>query len=922
MNSAILNSALPKITDGTVAGGWLSITHFSLAWVSDQERSENPVSPSMLELVRQPYTGYTEYNPVGTGIRYMVLGTAGSGTYYGLSDGSNIFAYSTSGTGTKYTLDKIYFVISTTSSTPAVTGYSTAVKKYDIVESPWSSGTKYQKSTAGGFITYTPWVSGTEYQLALTVNNSTGAYYATLTGFTTQYTAYKFASIVANGGGAYYENISGNERIYSTLGGGSRYNLNTPTVVNDNSGLPLYENTIDSTNYPKGDIIYNVWQTPFPHNKYHGQFSDLLQSYASYFQYEYAECDSQNVLKTNEHSYPTSAGWPSELTSNGFPYGFNYLGSTNTSPTVGTKGDLSVANMPYYLQYTENGDNATLRNLETTSKLFPIKAFTIIETTDDSQTVVNFNLDLPALASNINDSIQKYIDAIGNFKFNRIGLYITATNNVTPLDGSNNETQIIGAANVEPVLFAVIDLGSGANCTGTNVNLDVYKTRSDEGFAGWSMDAQLPISNKNNIVQTKPVFYMEANRSDATQAYENQLISNANTTETIMQMQMMILQLANTLENYTGVNPIAKQYPGFQQFGTLNPNSEYFIGQASQAQKYFFDASLFRGVNSESNFLINQYNAAIDLMQHTDTNVLTDGKTVKVFISNLDGSYFVKSNIDIAMWNGSILFVNNLNGVRSKIFELNTNTIKGILHAKVCLEFAYSKLNNIWVLSSMSVINESHLYPDSANQMVTTLTIEQVAKMVDDEKTRAMAQEKALTTTISSLSTQFVTQSQFTQTTNTINNITTMLGAVSEYPKYASYVQSAKLKVYAVKADGGTADITSVNSSIQITQTGVHTYDVSIYARFATPATSSGYPIVWKLYFTDSTTYPLLSALYADIVSNSGYVGGVAEGQGKFLPGYLNAGGYSFTINTDSSGNSWANGSADLIATTTFHFPS
>jgi hypothetical protein len=222
----------------------------------------------------------------------------------------------------------------------------------------------------------------------------------------------------------------------------------------------------------------------------------------------------------------------------------------------------------------------------------------------------------------------------------------------------------------------------------------------------------------------------------------------------------------------------------------------------------------------------------------------------------------------------------------------------------------------------MSVINESHLYPDSANQMVTTLTIEQVAKMVDDEKTRAMAQEKALTTTISSLSTQFVTQSQFTQTTNTINNITTMLGAVSEYPKYASYVQSAKLKVYAVKADGGTADITSVNSSIQITQTGVHTYDVSIYARFATPATSSGYPIEWKLYFTDSTTYPLLSALYADIVSNSGYVGGVAEGQGKFLPGYLNAGGYSFTINTDSSGNSWANGSADLIATTTFHFPS
>jgi len=920
MNSAILNSALPKITDGTVAGGWLSITHFSLAWVSDQERNENPVSPSMVELVRQPYSGYTEYNPVGTGIKYMVLGTAGSGTYYGLSDGNNIFAYSTSGTGTKYTLDKIYFVISTTSSTPAVTGYSTAVKKYDIVESAWSSGTKYQKSTAGGFITYAPWISGTAYQLALTVNNTTGAYYATLTGFTAQYTAYKFASIVANAGGAYYENISGSELIYSTLSGGTRYNINTPTVVNDNSGLPLYESTIDSTNYPKGDIIYNVWQTPFAADKYHGQFSDLLQSYASYFQYEYAECDSQNVLTTNKHSYPTSTGWPSDLTSNGFPYDFNYVGSINTSPTVGTKGELSVANMPYYLQYTENGDNATLRNLETTSKLFPIKSFTIIETTDDSQTVVNFNLDLPALSSNINAAIQKYIDAIGNFKFNRIGLYITATNNVTPLNSKHQETQIIGAANVEPVLFAVIDLGSGQNCTGTNVTIDVYKTRSDEGFAGWSMDAQLPISNKNNIVQTEPVFYLEANRSDATQAYENQLINNANTTETIMQMQMMILQLANSLENYTGINPIAKQYPGFQQFGALNANSEYFIGQANQAQKYFFDASLFRGINNESNFLINQYNAAMDLMQNTDINVLTDGKTVKVFLSNLDGSYFVKSNVDIPMWNGSILFVNNLNGVRSKIFELNADTIKGLLHAKVCLEFAYSKLNDLWVLSSMSVINESQLYPDVATyQSVSNLTIEQVARMVDDETTRAVAQEKALNTTINSLSTQYVTQAQYSSTLTTINNITNQLATTSAYPQYATYVQSSKLKVFAVKGNGGSTDITSNDCSIQITQLSAHSYGIILIARFATTATSSGLPLKWRLYFTDSTTYPLLSALYADIVSHGGFVGGNAEGQIKFIPGFTDAGGFSFNITSDLS-DSWANGSVDLITTATIYF--
>lgn len=921
MNSAILNSALPKITDGTVAGGWLSITHFSLAWVSDQERNENPVSPSMVELVRQPYSGYTEYNPVGTGVKYTILGAAGSGDYYGLSDGSSVFAYSTSGYGTKYTLDKLYFVVTTISSTPVVTGYSTAVKRYDITESAWSSGTKYQKSTAGGFTTYSPWISGTAYGISLTANNTSGAYYATLTGYTTQYSAYKFASIVQNISGAYYENISGSEKTYSNISGGTRYNINTPTLIHDNSGLKLYENTIDSTNYPKGDIIYNVWQTPFVANKYLGQFSDLLQSYASYFQYEYSECDSQNILKTNINSYSTSTGWPSDLTSNGFPYGFNYTGSKNSSPTVGTKSELSVANIPYYLKYIEGGDNATLRNIETTSKLFPIKSFTIIETSDDSQSVVNFNLDLPALSSNINAAIQKYIDAIGNFKFNRIGLYITATNNVTPLDASNHETQIIGVANVEPVLFAVIDLGSGANCIGSNVNLDVYKTRSDEGFAGWSMDAQLPISNKSNIVQTEPVFYLEANRSDATTAYQNQLISSANTTETIMQMQMMILQLANTLENYTGINPIAKQYPGFQQFGVLNPNSEYFIGQANQAQKYFFDASLFRGINNESNFLINQYNAAIDLMQYTDTNVLTDGKTVKVFISNLDGSYFVKSNIDTPMWNGSILFVNNLNGVRSKIFELSSSTIKGLLHSKVCLEFSYSRLNDLWVLSSMSVINESGLYSDNATyQNVTNLTIEQVARMVEDEKERALAQEKALNTTISTLNTTYVTQAQYSQTTTTITNIVNQLGTAAAYPKYATYVQGTKLRVYAIKGIGGTTDITSTDSAIQITQLGVHTYKIELMARFSSAATASGLPLKWRLFFTDSTTFPLLSALYSDIVSISGFVGGVGEGQIKFLPGFTDAGGYNIDITTDTSGDSWANGSADLIVSSTINF--
>lgn len=466
----------------------------------------------------------------------------------------------------------------------------------------------------------------------------------------------------------------------------------------------------------KGDLIYNVWQTPFPEEQYAGSFYALNESFAKYFQYEYDSCAKQNVLKSNQTNPSVNSGnWPADLNANSFPYGFELKGYINPSSSIPNPNQagsqLTETNIPYYLKYdvVENQH----AGVTTFSKLFPIKSYHRINGDDASSTIVNYNLNLPAISSSIADQINFYANSIGNFKFNRVGIYMTVCAKVDPTQ--NNGREYIPMATVEPILFAVIDLGTDG-CSGNEISFDVFKTRGDEGFAGWDFDAQLGLTTNtisypdicDNIAQATTTFYVDANLDDAVKKYQLEIMNDSSMVEAVMQLQMMVLQLSTAFRELTGINPLSiTQAHGYNVEAALAVDREYNISKANGNNRMLLDAMAYRGVNTNGVLYVNQSNALFSLNAFSSNNQLNNGDLVKITLYNLDGSFYSSNGVDLSWWNGSIVFANYDGTNRTKIYELDASTIKGIDYAKVTLMFSFSSTLEKWILETVSIIDET-----------------------------------------------------------------------------------------------------------------------------------------------------------------------------------------------------------------------
>lgn len=463
-------------------------------------------------------------------------------------------------------------------------------------------------------------------------------------------------------------------------------------------------------NIVRGDYIYNVWQTPFAYKDYSGQFPvpsdlapELAQGYGKFYQYQYDhECSGVNALIANANT--TSQTPPQDVLD--YLASAPFLGYSPANPT--RSSDLTEANIPVSLDWS----GTPIAGMAKYTKFFPIKAYRPIKQEDVlNSTVMNYALNLPPVSSQYGNKESFYANSIGNFKFNRIGLYMTKCSKTTVTNTADPKNVYIPMAQEDPILFAVIDIGvPDQDCTGNDVNFDVYKTRDDSGFAGWEFDAQLVVSTA--IVEADPTFYTlytDAIRDEATKFYQAQMMNNASMAQSIMQLQMMVLQLANRIEEISGVNPFTPyKVVGYDVKGALEMDKEYTLSKSATGKKMLLDALSFRGIKTGGVQYINSANALFNLKKFSSSNKLVDGDFVKITIYNLDGSYETVGGNDVSWWNGSILFANfdEEDENKTKIFEINSELIKGISYAKVTLMFSYTS-DAGWVLESQSIIDES-----------------------------------------------------------------------------------------------------------------------------------------------------------------------------------------------------------------------
>lgn len=104
-----------------------------------------------------------------------------------------------------------YYVQTSTTASPAITGYTGTAQKYTITDATWVSGTKYTKTTSGGATVYTPDAGAGTLQLTITASSS-GTFYATTSdgtavGYSTVQTSYNL-TVTANAAGTYYADAS------------------------------------------------------------------------------------------------------------------------------------------------------------------------------------------------------------------------------------------------------------------------------------------------------------------------------------------------------------------------------------------------------------------------------------------------------------------------------------------------------------------------------------------------------------------------------------------------------------------------------------------------------------------------------------------------------------------------------------------
>ena len=194
--------------------------------------------------------------------------------------------------------------------------------------------------------------------------------------------------------------------------------------------------------------------------------------------------------------------------------------------------------------------------------------------------------------------------------------------------------------------------------------------------------------------------------------YQAQMMNNASLAQTVMQLQMMVLQLATAFEQNTGLNPFTTiKVAGYNVEASLGVDQEYFISKGSSNNRMLLDGLGFRGVNELGINYTNSSNALFSLKSYSSNNNVNEGELIKITVYNLDGRFITVAGNDVSWWNGSILFANydETNKTKTKIFEINSELIKGLGFAKVTVLFSYSASLQKWVLESLSVIDETNL---------------------------------------------------------------------------------------------------------------------------------------------------------------------------------------------------------------------
>lgn len=455
----------------------------------------------------------------------------------------------------------------------------------------------------------------------------------------------------------------------------------------------------DNSGTTNGDYIFNIWQTPFAWDATgsdYGIGETLPQGFGAYYKYEYDECNDRNQL--------IGYADPNIKSDGGVTIGA-YIGATNSA-----KGEMTLANIPSPLFYCTS--TATTCATKTYSKYFPIKSYFPVVTTDSSinakVTIMDYVLELPAVTTQINDTVEAIIQSIGNFKFNRIGLYVTKSS--YPDNIPNLITSLTPMADEEPVLFAIIDLTTSTTCgsTSSDTVLDIYKTRDDTGLAAWVFNAQTNLSSVSNVSNFAALasMYVDAARDDATNAYLNQIEFTANITESIMQLQLQYLQLQNYVKKYITGSAASTSLTkkGIDSIIMMAMNKEYFINDINN-NVYYFKGDLFRSYSDNSS--LNSANAIINISSIMDN--LDDADEITIIIDNLDGTYLTIASESYQKWTGSITITNYDGSVKDKISLINGEFIKGFNNAKVTINLIYSYANTCWIVKGISITEEQNI---------------------------------------------------------------------------------------------------------------------------------------------------------------------------------------------------------------------
>lgn len=475
-------------------------------------------------------------------------------------------------------------------------------------------------------------------------------------------------------------------------------------IDSTSSDYAAYKTYIDSSTL-FGDTIYNIWQEPFA--QFYGEFynknnNQLLStdSLASNYVYEYDDCNSRNMLYYFNNGF--SEFDPSSATNT---YSGTYSTTTTsegTSTTTYSSSELDDVSKISPLYITSASGIAQNKNgtyYTNFSKLFPIASWRGIKNNASaSEVVVNFTLKLPPVAASITNEIETYSKGIGNFKFNRIGIYGIVQNRTALMTGDVNDANPIYTS--APVLFAVIDIGvSNSNCSTNERNIDIYKVRDDSGFSGWTYDLQIPlaIATSSSSSSTQKSFYFNEENSEAANYYLSNIESYAELSETVMQLQMMVLNLANRYKNLSNSTSLKSNAPVIKK---LTTGTAVLLDSAYT--KYIFDSSDFAAQYDSHGNLLSKSNGSVKFVMPSDP---ADGDTMELLLCNFN----------IRDWDGVLMFVNkedsstsfykydSLNADNS-IYE-NIGSSTDIQQVSICFDFVYS--SDLSTSSSSGVTTES-----------------------------------------------------------------------------------------------------------------------------------------------------------------------------------------------------------------------